>query len=236
MPPIIKLHEGVMVVRDDFTIGGTKSRVLGMFMEPGVTYAYASPAYGYAQVAIAATANGRAAKARIFTAARKELHPRTLEARSHGAEIVLVPHGYLSNVQAQARRWVDYGTGFMGMGDDRRLLPFGLDFPAFIAALADVARTIQVIPTQVWCVAGSGTLTRALQQAWPKAEHHAVRIGARNTDIGTAIEHIAPESFEQDAKQPPPFPSCSNYDAKAWQFVQAHRAKRGRVLFWNVAR
>jgi len=43
----------------------------------------------------------------------------------------------------------------------------------------------------------------------------------------------APEKFEQDARLRPPFPSCSNFDAKAWRFVR-QRAAPG-ALFWNVA-
>jgi hypothetical protein len=81
-------------------------------------------------------------------------------------------------------------------------------------------------------VAGSGTLTRALQRAWPHAAFHAVRIGSA-PDAGRATLHMAPEPFERDAKQPPPFPSCGNYDAKAWRFILRH-ATPG-ALFWNVA-
>jgi hypothetical protein len=43
----------------------------------------------------------------------------------------------------------------------------------------------------------------------------------------------APERFEDEALEPPPFPSCSNYDAKAWRFIRRH-AEAG-ALFWNVA-
>jgi hypothetical protein len=68
--------------------------------------------------------------------------------------------------------------------------------------------------------------------AWPAATFHAVRIG-KVPDAGRARMHQAPEAFEQDAKEPPPFPSCSNYDAKAWRFIKRN-AKPG-ALFWNVA-
>jgi len=52
-------------------------------------------------------------------------------------------------------------------------------------------------------------------------------------DAGGAVVLQAPEKFEDAAKDPPPFPSCLNYDAKAWRFVR-QRAKPG-ALFWNVA-
>ena len=112
------------------------------------------------------------------------------------------------------------------------MLPFGLDAPPFIAALADIARRLGIAPPEVWSVAGSGVLTRALQAAWPQAAVHAVRIGAM-PNHGRAHLHQAPERYEQAARLPPPFASCDNYDAKAWRFIRA-QAQPG-ALFWNVA-
>ena len=130
----------------------------------------------------------------------------------------------MSVVRARARDYCE-ATG-------AQLLPFGLDTPAFIGALATVARALPVKPSEVWCAAGSGVLSRALQVAWPEPRCFAVRVGAE-PHVGTAQVFTAPERFEQDAKEPPPFPSCSNYDAKAWRFVRQH-ASPG-ALFWNVA-
>jgi hypothetical protein len=130
----------------------------------------------------------------------------------------------MSNVRAKARAYCELAGAV--------LLPFGLDTPEFLAALAVVARGVDAKPREVWAAAGSGTLVRALQLAWPRASFHAVRVGAV-PDIGRAELHIAPERFEQDARQPPPFPSCSNYDAKVWRFVKQHAAPG--ALFWNVA-
>jgi hypothetical protein len=101
-----------------------------------------------------------------------------------------------------------------------------------VDALTDVARDLPIVPTEVWTVAGSGTLNRALQHAWPGATVHAVQIGAR-PKVGRAIVWAAPERFEHDAELPPPFSSCGNYDAKAWRFIKQH-AQPG-ALFWNVA-
>jgi hypothetical protein len=112
------------------------------------------------------------------------------------------------------------------------LLPFGLDAPGFIQALSDLARKLPVKPHEVWTVAGSGVLTRALQQSWPAASFHAVQIGAV-PKVGRASLYKAPETFEQNARTRPPFPSCGNYDAKAWRFIKSH-ASPG-ALFWNVA-
>ena len=173
--PVIEQHSGVFVVRDDLIAGGTKRRILPPLLTGADEFIYASPAYGYAQVALAHAAAAQGVRATVFTAKRKVLHPRTQEARAAGAKIVLVPTGYLSNVQAKAR---------------------------------------------------------ALQAAWPGAAFHAVQVG-KAPQIGRARLWVAPEQFEDDAKTPPPFPSCSNYDAKAWRFIQRH-ATPG-ALFWNVA-
>lgn len=216
----------INVVRDDRVPGGTKTRVLPSILEPGREYVYASSAYGYAQVALAYAARSVGARATIFTAQRKQPHPRTIEAHTAGARIMQVPHGYLSNVTAKARAYANDAGAI--------LLPLGFDGAAFRAALTALARMLPLdaAPSEVWTVAGSGTLTRALQAAWPSAAFHAVMIGA-TPDIGRARLWIAPEKFEINAKQPPPFPSCGNYDAKAWRFIR-HAAAPG-ALFWNVA-
>jgi len=214
-------HDGIIVVRDDRLPGGTKRRVLPcLIKDQKQEYVYASPVYGYAQIALAHSAK----HATIFCAERKTNHPRTLEAKAAGAKIVEVPCGYMSVVRARAKAYcAEHGAV---------LLPFGLDVPEFIDALAAEASKINYKPREVWTVAGSGVLSRALQAAWPKAKFFAVRVGAE-PDAGRATVLQAPEKFENDAKMPPPFPSCSNYDAKAWRFVRAS-AKPG-ALFWNVA-
>lgn len=222
--PYIDEYSGILVVRDDLIPGGTKRRVIDALLTNGDEFVYASPAYGYAQIALAYACTAMGKQATIFTAKRTILHPRTREAKTAGAKIVLVPTGYLTNVQAKARAYAA-ATGAV-------LMPFGFDTPAFAQALADVARSLPIQPREVWTAAGSGTLSRALQLAWPRAEFFAVQVG-KPPDAGRAQILKAPETFDQDARTRPPFPSCSNYDAKVWQFIQRH-ASPG-ALFWNVA-
>lgn len=222
--PVIEKIGEILVVRDDLIPGGTKVRALEPFIKPGKEYVYASPASGFAQIALAISAQRAGARSTIFVAQRKELHLRTAQAQEAGAQIKQIPYGYLSNVKAKARAYAEEAGA--------TLLPFGLDFPEFISELASIARGLGISPREVWCVAGSGVLTRALQQAWPKARHNAVKIGAEPI-AGRAEILTAPEKFEQDAKDPPPFPSCSNYDAKAWQYIK--RSAGSGSLFWNVA-
>ncbi len=222
--PVVQIIEGVTVVRDDLLQGGTKRRVIAPLLTGADEFVYASPAYGYAQVALAHTCTELGKQATIFTAKRQKLHARTLEAKRAGAKIVMVATGYLSNVQAKAKAYC-LATG-------ATLLPFGLDVPLVRDGIAEVAKGLGLNPLQVFTVAGSGTLTRALQMVWRDASFIAIQVG-RTPEVGRARLLIAPEKFEDDARVKPPFPSCSNYDAKAWRFIREY-AKPG-ALFWNVA-
>lgn len=196
-------------------------RALSRFMQPGGHYVYATPAYGYAQIALA-----YAAKATLFVAKRARLHPRTQRALANGANVVEVEFGRLSVTQARAREFCSINNA--------RLLPWGLDFPEFIQALAGIAReALPEPPATIWCVAGSGVLARSLAVAFPNARLRVVRIGAEPKLPPRAESFVAPEAYEDHARIVPPFPSCSNYDAKAWQFIKQH-GQPGDV-FWNVA-
>lgn len=226
--PVIERHGRVYVVRDDLLAGGTKRRalmaVLPLLAQSAREFVYATPAYGYAQIALAYACLDLGYKTTLFVAKRNALHPRTQEAKSAAATIVEVPFGYLSNVTARARAYcVESGA---------TLVPFGLDAPLFIDAIANVARSLPLVPRSVWAVAGSGVLIRGLQRAWPIADINAIRVGAEPS-VGRAKLFVAAEPYEKPAKNPPPFPSCPEYDAKAWAFIEQH-ADDG-ALFWNVA-
>lgn len=226
--PVVEHVDGRIVVRDDLLPGGTKRRALAVLFSLNVEeYVYAGPVFGYAQIALAHAASDAGKLATVFVAERKEPHPRTLAAKAAGAMVVQVPFGRLSNVRKKARVYVEK------RGARAALLPFGLDDPAFITELSHVMERT-VVPAkgaQLWCAAGSGTITRALQKAFPRCEHHAVLVGTEGGDYGTATVHKALEDFEDDALLPPPFPSCSNYDAKVWRFF--FKSPPGSV-FWNV--
>jgi hypothetical protein len=224
--PIITIHAGFKVVRDDLLHGGTKRRVIQPLVaqDHHHEFVYASPAFGYAQLALAVACREVGKRATIFTAKRNHPHPLTLAAKDAGAKIVMIPHGYLSNVQSKARAYAAE-TG-------AALIPFGVDTDASLDAIAAAALSAGEQPHEVWTVSGSGTLTRGLQRAFPNAAFHTVLIGKKDANVGRAKAYIAPESFEQDAKILPPYPSCKNYDAKLWQFAKRH-ATPG-ALIWNV--
>lgn len=227
MPPIVREHEGIAVVRDDLFPGGTKARFLPVLFRDADEVVYASPAEGGAQTALAHTAAGLGRQATIFVAKRKQPHARTLEAKRVGAKVMQVPNGYLNVVQARAKEYCRR-TG-------AKLAPFGVNLPEAIETIAEAAKATGLDPDEVWCASGSGVLARSLAQAFPKAQRHVVQVGRKlePTDVAGATIHEAGMPFAKALKAQPPFPSCPHYDAKAWRICKARRGA-GLVLFWNV--
>jgi hypothetical protein len=230
--PIVEQRtENVFVVRDDLMFGGTKRCFADELIAGNDEVVYASPAYGGAQIAIACSAREQGVKATIFVAKRKTLHPRTIDAAKAGAKVVQVPNGYLTNVQSKAKKYCEL-TGAM-------LLPFGLKTKTAFSAIASRASKVSEIVgplDEVWAASGSGVLIRGLQGGLVARRFFAVQIGRRleQKDVGRATIKIYPVAFEKDSLRKPPFPSCSNYDAKAWDLFE--QFGMGRRLFWNVAR
>lgn len=234
--PIVEEYGGVLVVRDDLFGGGTKARFIPQLFRNTDEVVYASPAQGGAQTALAYVAQQLGKRATIFVAERRVPHPRQFEAKRLGAKVVLVQPGYLAVVQARAREYAE-ATGAL-------LAPFGMDLPAAIGVISEAARRVPVVPDEVWCSAGSGTLCRSLIAAWPSARHYAVAVGrdippedvTLNGVTATLIRY--PRPFEAHARVVPPFPSDPHYDAKAWEIMQTKTPRRnraGRILVWNVA-
>jgi hypothetical protein len=232
LPPFLVEPVGDrFVLRDDRVLGGSKRRALGVLFEGQREVVYAGPAFGYAQLALAYEAAEREVKATVFVAKRDVPTELSLEAKAAGAQVVQIPFGRLSNVKAKARRYCEL-TGAL-------LLPFGLDDPRFVDALAKAAAGVRVADKpvgrrEVWCACGSGTLTRSLQQAFPEADHIAVQVGTEAGNAGRARVLKTAERFEQPAKEPPPFPSAAHYDAKVWRLFR--ELARPGALFWNVGR
>jgi hypothetical protein len=224
-PPVVDRVGRFYVVRDDMLAGGTKLRFLLPFLHGRNEgeIVYASPAQGYAQIALAHACKQLGKRAVIVVAKRKTQHPRTLAARAAGAIVILVDHGRLNVLQARARQICEDRGSY--------LLPFGADVPEAIDHLAASARSLNISPAEVWACSGSGVLIRGLQQAWPAASFNAVRVGAE-PNIGRARLYVAPEKYEDPAEMPPPYPSCDNYDAKVWRFANKHGSDG--ALIWNV--
>lgn len=223
--PIVETHQGVAVVRDDLLPGGTKARIFRDLMEasPATEFVYAGPAFGAAQVALAAVAYQMCRQATLFVPARKTRTRYTIEAESYGARIIEVRPGYLSNVRCRAEAWAAERGAMM--------VPFGGGCRT--EAITEAAQSLPIEPDEVWCAGGSGTLARALKAAWPEAQLHVVRVGRELPHIPGATLHETGHPFERAVKPDAPFPTHPNYEAKAWAIMQGARPN-GRRLFWNV--
>ncbi|MCA3467724.1 MAG: pyridoxal-phosphate dependent enzyme [Methylocystis sp.] len=226
--PILEIHRGITVVRDDLFPGGTKARFIGQVFDGVAEAVYASPPEGGAQTALATVARALGKRATIFVAQRAKPHARTLEAARLGAKVVPVAPGYLTVVQARAKAYCRE-TG-------AHLIPFGADFPGAAEAIASSALMSGAAPDEVWCAAGSGVLARGLALAWPTARRHVVQIGRELVpkDVAGATINIHPRKFAEKAMIAAPFPADPHYDAKAWETCLIKHGS-GRVLFWNVA-
>lgn len=227
MRPIVTVHDGIHVIRDDLFPGGTKARFFPTLYQHHDEVVYASPAEGGAQTALAHVANQLGKRATIFVAGRAARHPRGQEVLRLGGKLVEVRPGYLSVVSARAAAYaVETGA---------YLLPFGADVAAAINMIAAAAITTGLTPDEVWCAAGSGTLSRALEQAWPSARLRVVAVGraVSPTEVGFAEIKQYDRPFGAVARTTPPFPSDPHYDAKAWEVCVKNRGD-GVVVFWNV--
>ena len=224
--PVVERHAGVLVVRDDLLPGGTKMRAILPLMQAhtAAEFVYASPAQGYAQLALAHCTRLLGRRATVFTAARRVPHPLTVATAQAGATVVPVPCGYLSVVQARARAYAASRGAF--------LVPFGAEHAESLSAITTAAVATGLQPAEVWSVAGSGVLTRALQLAWPGAHFVAVIVGKEGCDTGRARRIVHPLPFGRAARVLPPFPSAVGYDAKAWEYIRTEAVPG--ALFWNV--
>lgn len=249
--PIVKVHDGIHVVRDDLYPGGTKARYLSSLFASSELKGkvkeiiYASPVEGFAQVSMAWVAKQLSTKktpckVTIFTAARAKKHARTLQAEALGANMQYIRPGYLSVVQKRALEYAEQNPGAY-------LVPFGGGIGEASEAIAKVAYAALkgVAPKDIWCASGSGTLASGLLLAFPKATLHVVEVG-RELDLDAIrqgntkakiIKYTTPYEF---SKARPvggqPFEADNHYDSKAWDLCVEHATPKKRATaFWCVA-
>ena len=229
--PIVKEHERIQVVRDDLIEGGTKRRAFYTYIKSKDydEFVYASPRQGYAQLSLAYACRDLGRKATV-TIPEGQRYWLTHKSEELGANIIEVPMGFLTNIQAKAKKYcLDNGA---------HLIPFGGDHPVIIEAMTQTAKSIGINPKEVWTVMSSGVLSRGLQGAWPDAKVHGVRIGHNTTpqEQGRAETYKSRYKFQQECKEDerPPFPSSLTYDSKAWSFMKEYANKN--ALFWNVGK
>ncbi len=232
--PVIIEHDGFLIVRDDLLRYGAKIRGLDYFVKTlsQTEIVFGScPATGFAQVSLPYVCNQYNKKTVLFMADRNiaNRHPNQVTALELGAEIHWVPNGMLTVTEKRAK---DYT---LANQKERILLPIGLENDIILASLIKVARNLPIVPTSFWTVGSSGTFNRALQMAWPLAAANIVSVGHVMSDreVGRANYYKSPYRFDQPTKNPPPYPSVAEYDAKVWDFVEKY-AEKGSLV-WNIA-
>lgn len=232
--PVLKEHDGFVVVRDDLLKYGSKVRfadyLIGDYSPKITEWVYGScPAQGYAQISLPVACKLHDKTTTLFMAKRNEENYTDYQrlALKLGANIQWVENGMLTVTTKRAR---DYAE----QEDYRQVIPIGLEHDTVFASIIKVARNLPYKPKEIWTVGSSGTLNRGLQMAFPDAECHVVSVGHKMSprEIGRAKFWRSEIPFHKPAIILPPFPSALNYDAKLWEFVKKH-ASPG-ALIWNV--
>lgn len=226
----LEKHNGIIILRDDLLIGGTKSVLMPSIIGDAKEYVYASPVYGGFQIALASYCQKLGKQATIFCAKRKQKHANTLECIKYGAKVIEIPYGYLTVVEKHAR---DYC-----INNEAEKLVFGANSIENKILLGN--RVKQVIkklgrePKEIWCAIGSGTLVDSILMATKKAKIYGVQVGAEykkeNNRLTLFKYH---KSFDKISKHKAPFKSVPNYDLKAFEYCEKYKISDD-VLFWNV--
>lgn len=233
--PLIEEHAGVTVVQEHALAGGSKTRFLPHIIGDAKEIVFGGPFCGGAPYAMAVYGARTGVKVTLFFAKRNALHWRQKAAFRLGAQIFQVPAGRMSVVQHRAKSYArDHGALFLPLGFDVKHAT-----EPFEAVMRDLRDQLPAMD-EVWCATGSGMLARCLGRAFPDSKVFGVVVGLRSRNAAQEfppnVELIdCPYEFGEPCKSAPPFSSCPNYDAKAWEQLQARGgAGRGRVLFWNV--
>lgn len=234
------------IVRDDLLGGGTKVRALEYLIghDPDTRHVeewvYGScPAHGYMQISLPEVCRQYGKQSVLFMAKRDPARYHPLQHRGltyPNQTYQWVDNGMLSVTQKRARDYVAESP------QTRRLIPMGGRTDEAIELLRRVMVNLPlaIMPDVIWSVASSGTLTTALQRAFPQATVYAVQVGHTMTqaESGRAVVLKSPYAFAKPVwpQDTPPYPSVPEYDAKVWPFFREWRQNNPQTpaLIWNV--
>ena len=226
--PVVTVHDGVRVVRDDLIIG-TKARGGDLLMSRIVEdhLVYCQPRMGLAGVSMLDAAKHHNKKITLFMPAARTISQNQACCIERGAQVFFERIAAMPVLNKIAADWAKENKAFY--------IPAGLKHELVTAAIIYTASLIDP-PDEVYVAISTGVLSRALQIAWPKAKFHCVAV-TRNLkagELGRAQVTSEPLPFIQSEREQnlPPFPSVTTYDAKVWKYIPKNTGRN--ILFWNV--
>jgi hypothetical protein len=207
----------------------------------------AGSAEGYAQVTAPFCCNEVGLKCTIFI---KKLYNRTDATRKGlklGANIIEVPNqGYNNPVRM---RDLNVMAQEYAKKDPKKIkyVEIGLRDEKFIDAVANnvvcLKEKYHLQPTEIWIIAGTGTIAAGISRAFPMIPIHLVKVGLdiwkenidsiEKSSSQKPIIHVAPVKFHEKSPTPSPYKAHPNYDDKIWYFAKDF-AKDG-ALIWIIA-
>jgi hypothetical protein len=239
----------VHVAREDLLPGGTKQRATRGFLQDAITdgatsFVYASPAPGFAQVALAYTCQRLAVECVLFCEQLGgEYHEFSLLAQSYGTTIH--PCATLDVAEKEAQAYRDRTVG-------ARKVPLGLADPVYLSHLREclarewvhLTQDLGFEPRRIWLPVGSATLSTTFSDVLPgHVSLLCVDVRILRSDDRRLRElagrprvtiYRTGEQFHQPCADEPSIPSNTHYDAKLWSLIKRHGADQD--LWWNVAR
>jgi hypothetical protein len=222
--PIVEDYDGIKVVREDLIDVGSKARAGEALIAKceSDTIVYVQPRFGFAGVSLTKLCKMYNKKLVLFFTSSKEVSEHQASCIENGCDYHFHRIAAMPNLNLIAKKWASENNAYF--------IPLGLKHPLVTAMFIKTADKIKE-PESFWTAFSTGVLNRALQIAWPNSKANGLAV-ARNIHTGergraNIIGHY--QSFSQNSKTMPPYPSASNYDAKVWEYL-----KPGD-LFWNVA-
>lgn len=226
--PVIKIHDGIRVVRDDLIIG---SKVRGgdllISRTPHDTIVYSQPRVGLAGVSILDVAKRHNKNVVLFMPAAKRISHHQACCIERGAIPIFKRIAAMPVLNSSAMKWAEDNKSFF--------VPLGLRHELVTAGIVKIASKIPE-PEEVYVAISTGVLSRALQIAWPNAKFTCVAV-SRNLKAGElgradVISEPKPFNISETADNCPPFPTVSTYDAKVWKYIPKNTQRD--ILMWNV--
>ena len=224
VPPVTAWDRDRWILRADKVEGGLKAYAAEQMIAesdlPAVSYVM--PRVGHAGDAIANVAKVYGKKCYFFSPAAKlpSVQQAHLYAYDH-VELRYYRTPAMPLINIYAKKWSEQ--------NDVMYIKFGMQgLPVVTAGLVrmfrKVSKNIGGDPTCVFMAVSTGTMMRACQIAWPKAEMWGVAV-SRNTkpgELGEAHMMSAREAFHRPVGHVDrtPFPSTACYDMKAWTLFE----------------